>query len=250
MDTLHLTTKPDSETAGKVDSGEKKPTTSATPKAPTAKRDRKAAPATKDAPVAVTDTEPTGEEDSTVTTEVKVTSTDSEPTAEDSTVTTEVSEATAEGRTVTTEVTVTAKDAEPTAEEATASDPTTELNPPTVTEPKKPTKADRAKAIYDEMVTQPNPDRKDIIARFKKDAGLTTSGAASYYYKFQKDSGRVVEKGPTKMDKARKVFQALTEEGKARKEIIAALIKDVGLTKSGASTYFQTLKKAAAKPTE
>jgi hypothetical protein len=29
------------------------------------------------------------------------------------------------------------------------------------------------------MVKEPNPDRKDIIARFKKDAGLTTSGAAA-----------------------------------------------------------------------
>lgn len=100
------------------------------------------------------------------------------------------------------------------------------------------------------MVAQPNPSRTDIIARFKRDAGLTTSGAASYYYKFQKDSGRVVEKGPTKMDQAREVFDALTNDGKARKEIIAALIKDVGLTKAGASTYYQTLKKTVVKPTE
>lgn len=87
MDTPLLTTKTDSETAatkpgktdrggqptaGKVDSGEEKPSMSTTPKAPTAKRDRKAAPVTKDAPVTVADTEPTGE-DPTVTEGVPVT---------------------------------------------------------------------------------------------------------------------------------------------------------------------------------
>lgn len=208
MDALHLTTKPDSETAGKVDSGEKKRTTSATPKAPAPKRDRKAAPVTKDAaPVTVTDTDPSAEEP-TVTTDVAVTVTDPEPTAEDPTVTNDAP--------------VTAKDTDATAEEPKVVDSTTVVGAPKVTEPKKPTKADLAKAIYDEMVAQPNPDRKDIIARFKKDAGLTTSGAASYYAKFQKESGRVVEKGPTKMDQAREVFDALTKDGKARKEIIAA----------------------------
>jgi hypothetical protein len=222
MDTLHLTTKPDSDTL-------------ATKPAKTAKRDRKAAPATKDASMTVTDTEPTAE-DRTVTTEVTVTHTDSEPTAEDPTVTQEVPAA--------------VTGAQHTAHEPEVSDSTAEVSAPTVTEPKKPTKADLAKAIYEEMVTQPNPDRKDIIARFKKEAHLTTSGALSYYHKFQKESGRIVEKGPTKMDQAREVFQALTNDGKARKEIITALIKDVGLTKAGAQTYYQTLKKTVAKPTE
>ncbi|MCI0560934.1 MAG: hypothetical protein MN733_20810, partial [Nitrososphaera sp.] len=111
-------------------------------------------------------------------------------------------------------------------------------------------KADLAKAIYDEAVKDPNVNRKDIIARFKKEANLTTAGSQSYFYKFQQESGRVVDKGPTKMDKAREVFQALTKDGKARKEIIAALIADVGLTKPGASTYYQTLKRLANKPTE
>lgn len=78
------------------------------------------------------------------------------------------------------------------------------------------------------MTKHPNVNRKGIIARFKKEANLTTAGAQSYYYKFQQESGRVVDKGPTKMDKAREVFLALTKDGKARKEIIAALIFDQG----------------------
>lgn len=128
MDTLHLTTKPDSDTAatkpgktgrdgqpaGKVD------------KAPTAKRDRKATPVTKDASMTVTD-EPTGE-GRTVTTEVKVTPTEPEPTAEDPTVSNDAP--------------VTAKDPEPTAQEPEVSDSTLETTAPTVTDPKKPTKAD------------------------------------------------------------------------------------------------------------
>lgn len=237
MDKSIATTNPTSETAvtkpgktvgdrlatGKVD------------KTPAAKRDRKTAPATKEVPVTVKDTEIVAQEP-TVTQEVPVTVKDAEPIGVVPTVTEEVPAA--------------ATDAQPTAQGPSAPDSTPDATAPTVTEPKKPTKADLAKAIYDEMVTQPNPDRKDIIARFKAEANLTTTGAQSYYYKFQKESGRVVEKGPTKMDKAREVFDALTKDGKARKEIIAALIKDVGLTKGGASTYYQTLKKTVAKPTE
>jgi hypothetical protein len=127
---------------------------------------------------------------------------------------------------VTKDVPVTVNDIKPTAEEPKVPDSTTEISAPKVTEPKKkPTKADLAKAVYNEMVKQPNPSRKDIIARFKKEANLTTAGAQSYYYKFQQESGRVVDKGPTKMDKAREVFQALTQAGKARKEILSVMIK-------------------------
>jgi hypothetical protein len=125
---------------------------------------------------------------------------------------------------VTKDVTVTPKDTEPTAEEPKVSDSTTEISESKATEPKKLTKSDLARVIYDEIVKQPNPSRKGIIARFKKEANLTTAGAQSYYYKFQQESGRVVNKGPTKMDKAREVFEVMMKDGKARKEILAALI--------------------------
>jgi hypothetical protein len=75
----------------------------------------------------------------------------------------------------------TKKDTKPTAEEPKVPDSTTEISAPKVTEPKKPTKADLAKAIYDEMVKKPDVNRKDIITRFRKEAGLTTAGAQSYY---------------------------------------------------------------------
>jgi len=117
-----------------------------------------------------------------------------------------------------------------------------------IEQPKNPTKADKAKAIYDEMIKDPKNDRQAIIARLKKEVGLTKAGAQTYYYKFQRDSGRVVEKQPSKMDKAKEVFEKMTFDGQSRKEIIVAFVKEVGLTKAGASTYFQTLKKSTVKP--
>ena len=93
-----------------------------------------------------------------------------------------------------------------------------------------------------------NNDRTKIIAKIKKDLVLTKAGALSYFYKFQKESGNVTEKPPSKMDKAKEVYEKMTLDGKSRKEIIAAFVKDVGLTDAGASTYYQNLKKLAAKP--
>ena len=113
---------------------------------------------------------------------------------------------------------------------------------------KNPTKADKAKVIYDEMVQDPNNDRTKIIAKIKKDLVLTKAGALSYFYKFQKERGRVTEKPPSKIEKAKEVYERMNLEGKSRKDIIAAFVKEVGLTDAGASTYYQNLKKPIEKP--
>ena len=113
---------------------------------------------------------------------------------------------------------------------------------------KNPTKTDKAKAIYDEMVKDPKNDRNLIIAKIKKELVLTKAGALSYFYKFQKESGNVTEKPPSKIEKAKVVYERMTLEGKSRKDIIAAFVKEVGLTPAGSSTYFQNLKKPAEKP--
>jgi hypothetical protein len=123
-----------------------------------------------------------------------------------------------------------------------------------VTKPESPefekpkTKAEKAKVIYDQMIDDEKNDRPAIIAKIKKELGLTKAGAQTYFYKFQKESGRITEKLPTKMDKAKEVFDKMTDEKHTRKEIIDAFIKEVGLTKAGASTYFQNLKNVADKP--
>jgi hypothetical protein len=115
---------------------------------------------------------------------------------------------------------------------------------------KNPTKSDKAKAIYDEMIKIPNNDRTTIIAKIKKDLVLTKAGALSYFYKFQRESGRVTEKQPSKMDKAKEVYEKMILDGQSRKDIIAAFVKEVELTPAGASTYYQNLKKLAEKPTK
>ncbi len=112
-------------------------------------------------------------------------------------------------------------------------------------QPKPLTKAERAKVIYDEMIKDPKNDRSSILARIKKELVLTKAGAQTYFYKFQKESGVVTEKLPSKVENAKEVYDKMILEGQGRKEIIAAFIKDVGLTPAGASTYFQNIKKAA-----
>jgi hypothetical protein len=112
---------------------------------------------------------------------------------------------------------------------------------------KNPTKAAKAKVIYDEMIKNPNNDRTTIIAKIKKELVLTKTGALSYFYKFQRESGNVTEKQPSKIDKAKEVYEKMTLDGQSRKEIIASFVKEVGLTPAGASTYYQNLKKLAEK---
>lgn len=91
MDTLLLTTTASSETVAtkKGKTVGDSPATGKVDRPPAAKRDRKAAPATKDAPVTVKDAQPTGAA-LTVTEDVPVTVKDPEPTVEEPTVTTDV----------------------------------------------------------------------------------------------------------------------------------------------------------------
>lgn len=113
--------------------------------------------------------------------------------------------------------------------------------------PKKPTKADRAKMIYDELIIDSKNDRQTIVAKIKKELGTTKAASLTYYYKFQKETGRVSEKQPTKMDAAKVVYSRMTSEGKPRKEIIEAFTKEIDLTPAGASTYYQNIKKEFEK---
>lgn len=60
----------------------------------------------------------------------------------------------------------------------------------------------------------------------------------------------VVESKPTKASLARPIFvEMYGQPGVARKDIIARLIKDAGLTKAGAATYYQNFvaKRKAGK---
>lgn len=49
---------------------------------------------------------------------------------------------------------------------------------------------------------------------------------------------------PTKMSQAVDVYRRMSrKKGTTRKEIVAAFIEEVGLTKAGAATYYQIIKK-------
>jgi len=118
----------------------------------------------------------------------------------------------------------------------------------TSTEPvKNPTKADRARVIYNEMVTDPKNDRDVIATRIKQELGISKSAGQTYFYQFQRESGRVVEKPETKVDKAKPLYDKLVLEGKTRKQIIEAFVNEIDLTPAGASTYYQNLKRDAGK---
>lgn len=55
------------------------------------------------------------------------------------------------------------------------------------------------------------------------------------------EAKKLMEEGNTKADAAREVFDKL--KGHERKQIIYAFIEGCGLTKAGAGTYFQNIKK-------
>jgi hypothetical protein len=58
----------------------------------------------------------------------------------------------------------------------------------TITTAQSASKAEKARAIFGEMQNSP---RKDVVARFVTDAGLTEKGAATYYQNFRKEAGLV-----------------------------------------------------------
>ena len=61
----------------------------------------------------------------------------------------------------------------------------------------------------------------------------------------KKASVKKAAKPESKAEKARAIFKMM--KGAARKDVIAAFMKDAGLSKAGASTYFQNIKKENRK---
>lgn len=128
------------------------------------------------------------------------------------------------------------------------------------------TKHDQARAIFSKMKGKP---RKDVLAAFVKDAGITESSASTYYQQFRsggasRGAGRRGRRAKAKRGSktvrgqrgrptdpsskagvARAIFARLSGKGKSRKEIVAAFQKQAKLTQAGASTYYQKIKEAA-----
>jgi len=68
------------------------------------------------------------------------------------------------------------------------------------------------------------------------------AGKKSKSKKFAKKAPVKKNAGESKMDKATKIYLDLTGRGLPRKAVMESFINDVGLTKAGASTYYQTIK--------
>jgi hypothetical protein len=104
------------------------------------------------------------------------------------------------------------------------------------------TKADKAKSIFEEMIKQDNVTKVAIVERFINEAELTKAGALTYFNKLNKQYGLPIKKLPTKMNKAREIYIAMTKDEESRKAIVDEFINKVGLSKAAANTYYQMIK--------
>jgi hypothetical protein len=105
------------------------------------------------------------------------------------------------------------------------------------------TKADKAKHIFEEMIKKDDVTKVAIIERFINGAELTKAGALTYFNKLNKQYGFPIKKLPTKMDKAREIYTTMTNDEESRKAIVGEFIKQIGLSKAAANTYYQMIKK-------
>lgn len=104
-------------------------------------------------------------------------------------------------------------------------------------------KADKSKQIFKEMIKQDGVTKVAIVERFVNEADLTKAGALTYFNKLNKEYGFPIKKLPTKMDKAREIYKAMTKDEESRKAIIDEFVEQVGLSKAAANTYYQVIKK-------
>ena len=105
------------------------------------------------------------------------------------------------------------------------------------------TKADKAKQIFEEMIKQNDVTKVVIIERFIQEADLAKAGALTYFNKLNKQYGFPIKKLPTKMDKAREIYTTMMNDEESRKAIVDEFVKQVGLSKAAANTYYQMIKK-------
>lgn len=109
------------------------------------------------------------------------------------------------------------------------------------------TKTYKARVIFQEMMKSNTLNKEDMVKRFIDEVKLTEAGALSYFHKFNKEFDYPVKKSPTKMDKAREIYVEMSKNEESRMVIIDEFMKQVGLSKAAASTYYQTIKNKSVK---
>lgn len=115
------------------------------------------------------------------------------------------------------------------------------------------TKLELARKIFE---ASEGVSRKDVIQAFVKEAGLTETGAGTYYQRFMSELSRTARKKHASAvrgrpadensmaGQARKLFQKYGSK-LSRKDMISKF-EGVGLTPAGAATYYQTIQSQQA----
>lgn len=109
------------------------------------------------------------------------------------------------------------------------------------------TKTYKARVIFQEMMKSDTLNKDDVVKRFINEVKLTEAGALSYFHKFNKEFDYPVKKSSTKMDKAREIYHEMMENEESRNSIIEEFVKQVGLSKAAANTYYQNIKNKTVK---
>lgn len=103
--------------------------------------------------------------------------------------------------------------------------------------------------LLDEMSAQEQADAQNSDATGAPEAAPTDEKAKKGGKKVKAEK-KVAEvpaeaKEPSKKDRTIAMFKTMTAEGKVRKDIIAAMKTDLGLSAAGANTYYQNCKSGA-----
>ncbi|WP_369812424.1 hypothetical protein [Ralstonia pickettii] len=102
---------------------------------------------------------------------------------------------------------------------------------------------------------EPNPDAEWLRQAAAKAENAQNAQAVKPEAAAKPEAGRqdapLVDATPTKMVVATEIYKRMVGvKGVTRKDIIQAFIEDVKLTKAGASTYYQMIKKKGATPSK
>ncbi len=93
-------------------------------------------------------------------------------------------------------------------------------------------KQDQAQAIYDAL---PDKTRNSVIAAFVEKLGVSEAGALTYFYNCGGSTGAKSDQ-PSKKELAQMLYDK--SDNKDREYIIELFMRELGLTKPGAHTYY------------
>ena len=107
-------------------------------------------------------------------------------------------------------------------------------------------KMEKSVKLFQTEIKNKEPSRTRLVGKLKSELKMTTGGANSYVSSICKKHEYLFVKPESKMDKAVSIYDKHSKkywDGKiTRNDIIKLFIKDAGLTRAGAKTYFELIK--------